>query len=177
MSEATAARPYRLVDEPTPGRLAPLIVSPMWCFMAFCLGGSWIALPWYVVNSRALGSATARRELLLALLSPLASIAFVVLALGLIDVLGLHGQPPAALLAALGLPDRAGSYAAVFLIALKQAFNYALVRHQMRGYDIWLSAGGSARNAVAVVIVARVLRPIVLTAAFDASFWLGVVVI
>ena len=53
---------YRIADEPTPGRLAGLVVNPFWPLLGAMLGGFWLALPWFALNAAALGSATRRRE-------------------------------------------------------------------------------------------------------------------
>ena len=54
---------YRIEDEPRPGALAHLVVSPMPILLAAMLGGPWLAWPWFVLNGIALGSPTLRREL------------------------------------------------------------------------------------------------------------------
>src|SRR4051795_9855112 len=53
---------YEIIDEPLPGRLAGIIVNPFYVLLAQMLGGAWLAWPWFLLNSRALGSSTRTRE-------------------------------------------------------------------------------------------------------------------
>lgn len=54
---------YRILDEPQPGALAKHAVNPTWPFLALMLVGGWLAWPWFVFNSFALGSNGKKREL------------------------------------------------------------------------------------------------------------------
>ena len=56
---------YVIADDPRPGKLAHLSVSPMWPFFAVMFAGAWLAWPWYVLNSFAIGSPNQKREIAL----------------------------------------------------------------------------------------------------------------
>ena len=58
---------YRIVDEPEPGSWAHLSVSPLIPMFAVMLAGNWLGLPWFVFNGFAFGSATRRKEAILAI--------------------------------------------------------------------------------------------------------------
>src|SRR5688500_9955283 len=60
---------YHLLDEPSPGRLANLVVNPFWPVLALMLTGGIIGWPWLVLNSLAIGSATKTREIALVITS------------------------------------------------------------------------------------------------------------
>jgi len=42
---------YRIADEPRPGALSQLAVNPLWPLLAVMLGGTWIAWPWFALNT------------------------------------------------------------------------------------------------------------------------------
>lgn len=157
------AATYRIPDEPRPGGLAEYAVNPFWPFLAMMLGGSWAGLPWFVINGSAIGSATFRREATIAALTPVLSIAYAFVALTLLDLLG--------------LPDRAVAYAVVLLSALKLGAGYYLYVLQHRSFGLFEHFGGRVRQGMVVAIAAAVLRAFVVGAAFEASVWLGVVVV
>jgi hypothetical protein len=153
---------YHIPDEPLPGRLADYTVSPFWPLLTMMLAGSWAGLPWFVFNGKAMGSAGFRREALIAALTPVAA---VVLA-----------QVSTVVISALGLPDRFRAYALVFIIAAKLGGAYWLYISQHRSFGIYEHFGGRVRQGVAVAFAAAVAREHVVRAAFDASRWLGIVV-
>lgn len=53
---------YRIEDEPTPGPLARFAVSPFWPLLGLMMGGLWLGLPWFVLNSIAVGSPNRKKE-------------------------------------------------------------------------------------------------------------------
>ena len=57
-----AQRMYRIEDEPRPGTLARFAVSPFWPLLGMMMGGLWLGLPWFVLNSIAVGSPNRVKE-------------------------------------------------------------------------------------------------------------------
>lgn len=135
---------YRIVDEPRPGALARVVVNPFWPMLALMLGGTWLAAPWFALNAVALGSATKRREVLLALALPLGSFAlFVVLALATTG---------------LGLPKSVGPYLFLALVVFKLAVGYVIQLTQSPSFELFETFGGRPANGLLVVIVGAIVR-------------------
>jgi hypothetical protein len=55
-------RMYRIEDEPSPGTLARFAVSPFWPLLGLMMGGLWLGMPWFVLNSIAVGSPNRVKE-------------------------------------------------------------------------------------------------------------------
>lgn len=153
---------YHIPDEPRPGGLAEYTVNPFWPLLAMMLGGSWVGLPWFVVNGKAMGSAGFRREALVAALTPVLAVA---LALG-----------ASAAIYALGLPQRAFAYTFVLILTVKLGCAYWLYLSQQRSFGIYQHFGGRVRQGAPIAIAAAVARMYVVNAAFNAFPLLGVVV-
>jgi hypothetical protein len=132
---------YAIPDEPLPGKLERWIVDPMWILFAQMLGGSWLALPWFVFNGVALGSPTRRRELALAATSLFGSA-------GLIWALAALGQ----------MPRLQFRLALLSLLAVKLGAAYALYLTQVRSFELWKHFGGQPRNAIVVVVASLFLE-------------------
>lgn len=145
---------YAIPDEPRPGALERWAVDPVWPLFAQMLGGSWLALPWFVFNGIALGSATVRRERVLAAASLLGSAALVVALLALAASTRLDRTTVQLLL----LP----------LLALKLATAYAIYLAQARSFELWRHFGGKGASGL-VIVVAAVFAEVAL---FKAMTWL-----
>src|SRR3954468_10431055 len=128
---------YEIIDEPLPGRLAGIIVNPFYVLLGQMLGGAWLAWPWFLLNSHALGSATKKREtkLLAIAVAGTVVLAFLVAATARHNahVLSLFG------------------YALLGLRAFKLVMAYMLFVEQRRSFQIYEAFGGTVRNAAAVV--------------------------
>jgi hypothetical protein len=171
-------RTYHIADEPEPGRYAKYAVSSHWPFLATILGGSWIGLPWFLFNGHAVGSATRKQELRAVLFANAFALVFAFVAFGLIDSLGIPPSDHAGHVAgALGLPDRAYSYAWVGVIALKLWFVYRIQWLQEKSTSIHESYGGKLMNGAIVVAAAYFARSFVFAAAGKISVYLLVVVL
>jgi tetratricopeptide (TPR) repeat protein len=81
MALTAASKRYRIIDEPSPSSLARVAVKPFWPLLASMLGGTWLAVPWFILNGFALGSPTRRREALLAALAVGGALALAMLVL------------------------------------------------------------------------------------------------
>lgn len=123
---------YTIPDEPLPGAMERWVVDPMWPLFAQMLGGSWLALPWFVFNGIALGSPDRRREWVLAAVSLLGSAALLA-GLVMID-------------RQVGMSELAARLSLLSLLALKLGVAYALYLSQARAFELWRHFGGVPRN-------------------------------
>ena len=125
-------------------------MNPFWPLLAQMLGGSWLALPWFVLNGVALGSPTQRREWLCAAASLLGSVALVFSIGRAVDAGTLEGM-------SLRL-------AMLSIVALKITVAYALFVMQSRSFELWQYFGGKARNGVLVLMAGFFVRAKLLAA-------------
>ena len=139
---------YRIQDEPRPGRLAHFTVNPTFPLLAMMLAGSWVGLPWFVLNGFALGSVTRRRELGLALVVIPGTLLLTFL-LALLRARGI-------------LPERALPYAQVGITVWKLALGYVLFDLQQRSFALHEYSGGPVRNGALVLVAAILLTTSVL---------------
>lgn len=151
---------YRILDEPAPSGLGHLIVNPVFPLLSIMLAGAWLALPWFVFNTFALGSPTRRKELALAVAAPLGMVA---LSAGL-----------AVLFALLKLPKGSLPYFMVLLTVWKLTVAYWLFDLQKRSFALHEHFGGQVRNGVPVLIGGLLVRGTVLKAFGGAGWWIMV---
>ena len=129
---------YRIADEPIPGGLAHLTVNPVWCLFAVMFGGVWLSWPWFLLNAKALGSPTLRRDVIFIVLS----------------ALGVAGLAFGGLLIGAEL----FRYYAVVLIAAKLVVSYRIFISQSRSFEIYSHFDGAVRNGMLVVAAGFFLR-------------------
>jgi hypothetical protein len=150
------ASSYAIIDEPRPGTLQKWVVNPLWPFFALMFAGSWLALPWFAFNGFAMGSASRRRELLVALLAtPLKLALFLFLMM-------VHMKS--------GLPESALRYFLVGVTVLKLGMGYWLLNLQQPAFSLYQYFDGPVRNGVPLVAVGAVLHPLLL-GLFGHWFW------
>jgi hypothetical protein len=145
------AKRYRLLDEPSPSPWSNIVVHPLWPLLGLMLGGFWLAVPWFIVNSIALGSSSRIREAVIAISGLLVTSGVVVMI-----VMGAsRGWLEGATLAYAGLTDE----------LIKLATAYILYSLQSRSVAIHEHYGGTVRNGLPVVLLAAILgRRLVLSA-------------
>jgi len=129
---------YRIQDEPSPSGLSHVVVNPVWPLLASMLAGAWLALPWFALNSFALGSATRRREWVLAAVT--LPVAFLLL-LGMGLLRAWEVVPPGAM-----------PYLAVGLTVWKLTVAYQLFTLQQRSFALHEYYGGTVRNGMFVLL-------------------------
>jgi hypothetical protein len=142
---------YRIIDEPGPSTLEKLATNPFWPFFAAMFAGAWLAWPWFVVNSFALGSSRRSGDLGLVALG-IAINVVLVLVLGQLRVSGVLGE--ASFAYALLVPQAAR------LIVL-----YLLYMRQERTFQLFEHFGGVGKNGLLLVIAGGFLRNKVLASA------------
>jgi hypothetical protein len=129
---------YRIQDEPSPSGLSHAVVNPMWPLLAAMLAGAWLALPWFALNSHALGSATRRREWVLAGVA-LPGTFLLLLGMALLRRQGV-------------VPEGAMPYLAVGLSVWKLTVAYLLYTLQHRSFALHEYYGGTVRNGMFVLL-------------------------
>jgi hypothetical protein len=154
---------YKLPDEPEPSALSRFTSDTHWIFTASILGGNWLGAPWFAFNAHAVGSATKRRELVLAALLPITTMSAGLLLEWIIR--RFH------------LPDRTLNYGIVAVFALKAALLYEVQRRQAVSVGIHRYLGRKMTSGAVLVAVGYALRSVVIHAAFGVSSWLGWAVI
>lgn len=148
---------YHIEDEPRPGPWQHLAVQPFWPLLAMMLAGSWLGLPWFVVNGFVVGSPTRWREAALAGAGLAGSVALVVL----LSVLVQTG-----VLSATTLP-----YAAVGITVWKLAVGYVLFLWQRRSIHLYEYFGGTLANGLPVLLLAALLGGRLLSKAVTHPLW------
>ncbi|RAU44131.1 hypothetical protein [Pseudomonas sp. RIT412] len=120
---------YRIEDEPRPGALAKWAVSPFWPLLGMMLGGAWLGLPWFVFNSIAVGSPTRVREICLAGVALVGSVA---IGLALMQLAGAGYLATQAQV----------QYALLVLVVWKLTIGYLLYMQQNQTIEIYQYYGG-----------------------------------
>lgn len=135
---------YRIVDEPAPAALEQAIVNPIWPLLSSMFAGAWLAYPWFVLNSFALGGRRRFVDLGIAVGGLLLS----ALALFGIDFLA----------ARMVLDERSLPYAALVPVGLRLVIFYLLFMRQEQSFGLYTYFGGKPKNAMLVVVAASFLR-------------------
>ena len=143
---------YRIADEPSPGALSQVAVNPLWPLLAVMLGGTWIAWPWFALNTLAVGSTTKLRELLWVGGGFVGSAAL---------VFGILASVAGGHLDAEGLVFQ---YVLVGLVVWKLWVSYRLYLLQTRTFHIYEYFDGAVRSGWIPMLVAFYLTPKVLGA-------------
>lgn len=155
-----AAR-YVIPDEPTPGRLQALVVTPFATLLGVMFGGTVVGLGWMLLNGWAMGSATRIREAVIAGITVLVQVGIFALLL--------------VLLALQVVPESAGAYFGVLLHAARLAGAYAIYARQEASFELYRHFGGAtSRYGVAIAIALLVIRIGIATLFAD---WAGLVLL
>lgn len=150
---------YRIADEPRPSTITHLAVNPFWPLFGLMFGGAWLAFPWYVLNGKAIGSPTLKREVSLAVIALAGSFLLAALLLAA-DRQGL-------------LTKATAPYALLAMTIWKLGFAYWIYATQARTFSIYEHFGGVVRNGLLVVVLASILGRRLLNPAFESSLLLS----
>jgi len=135
---------YKITDEPTPGKLSSIAVSPIWPFIAIMFGGAWLSWGWTILNGMAVGSPTFRRELMWVIAGIIGS------AILLFVIFTAYEQ---------GILQKDYlKYAILIVVAWKLGVAYVLFTLQSHTIELFEYFGGKLRNGI-FVIIAVVLIP------------------
>ncbi|WP_375769438.1 hypothetical protein NR798_00730 [Archangium gephyra] len=146
---------YRIQDEPRPGALGHLVVNPVFPLLSLLLAGTWLGVPWFILNGFAMGSPTRRKETVLAVLV----IPGTLLLFQLLVLLLMEGV----------LTESSMPYAGVSAIVWKLALGYALCNLQQRSFALHEYYGGVVRNGALVLVASVFLGPRILEALTGGS--------
>lgn len=147
---------YRIPDEPLPSRWQHLAVRPIWPLLSLMLAGSWLSWPWLVINGKAMGSPTIRKELLLCLAGLLVGAAYAYAVVRLVADGVVESEFLIELL--------------VFALSMwRLAIAYWVMVLQSRTFDIYEHFGGRVRSGLWVLLGGMLLRGSVLGPL--GSFW------
>lgn len=149
------AENYRILDEPVPSPLERLTVNPIWPFFSMMFAGAWLAWPWFLVNSFALGARTKRGDIALVVGTVLVT-AGVVAGLSALVVSGL-------------LSEQFQPYALLIPLGLRVTLAYVLYLRQARTFELFEHFGGLAKNGLPIVFAGALLRSLVLGS--GTGFW------
>jgi hypothetical protein len=153
---------YTIADEPIPSEtFGNLVFRPSAPLLAMMTCGAWLAWPWFVVNSIALGSPTKRREIAMCLAGLGGSIVLGALVYALVGAGIIESR--------LGL-----ELALLAVIAWKLGIAYAVCTVQSRTFSVYTYYGGAVRGAYYVLAAGMYLRAIVLGASED-PLWVIIV--
>jgi hypothetical protein len=135
---------YRILDEPAPGGLERVVVNPIWPLLGSMFAGAWLAYPWFVLNSFALGGKRRLVDLGIALggLLLTASILFAISSL-------VQGQV---------VKESQLPYLQLLPVGVRLVIFYLLFMRQEQSFALYTYFGGKPRNALLVVLGASFLK-------------------
>jgi hypothetical protein len=152
---------YVIADEPHETSWRHLVVHPNGPLLAEMLCGTWLALPWFIANSYALGSPTRRKELALCGLQVAVTIVLGLVVLWLRDSHLIESRTVLQI-CLLGI------------VTWKLAIAYAITRVQGAAYQVYELGGGNGRSPTLVIMSGLVLKDYVF-GLFDHPLW-GIIV-
>jgi hypothetical protein len=139
---------YLIADEPRPSKLSQHVVNPQWPMLAQMLAGSWLALPWFLFNSIALGSPNWKKDLgwiLVSLIGSLLLLLAIEYAIDLKIITGIWAKM---------------SFLAI--VALRLWVAYSLFFSQSSVFELWQYYGGIEKNGLILLMLASFLiRPFI----------------
>lgn len=149
---------YHIEDEPRPSSFSSYTVQPMWPLLGMMLGGCWLGWPWFVFNSLAVGSPSAKRELRMVGAAFAVTVAFTAV------IFWLDRQQL--------ITKVVAELAWVALAGWKLTCGYRLQTIQTRSVELHQYFGGAIRNGSLLAMASFMLRSSVL--AQLPPFWVWV---
>ncbi len=136
---------YAIADEldETPWR--NLVVDPEALVSVELICGSWLALPWLVFNSFALGSRARRTDIALAVTHLASTAVLGIVLLWMIDTGVIESRTVI-------------QVAMVGIATWKLTYAYVLARVQQSAFHVYELAGGAARNTMLITAIGFMLR-------------------
>jgi hypothetical protein len=154
---------YRIEDEPRPGALAKFAVSPFWPLLGLMMGGLWLGLPWFVLNSIAVGSPNRVKEWIWVAVGAVGSLIIGLILINLVQA-GYLGS------------DSRVQYALLVLVVWKLSIGYVLFNLQNATIELYQYYGGVLNRFAPLVALggAFVLKNVVVKLV-PATLWYLVV--
>lgn len=157
-----APRGYVIPDEPAPGPLQALAVTPFATFLGLMLGGALVGLPWMVLNGYAIGSATRRREAIYAVLTLVGMFGLLAIVIALLD--------------AHLVPQASAPYLGLLVHAVRLFGAYTIYLTQEPSFELYVYFGGRvSRYGAWIAVVAFVMRAFLLS--FIGDGWISAVLL
>jgi hypothetical protein len=147
---------YLIADEPRPSALGQHVVNPQWPMLAQMMAGTWLAIPWFIFNSLALGSPNRNKEIALAISSIIGSVVLIFL----IDYLASQH-----IISGIWIP-----LTSLALVAFRLYIAYLLAISQSSVFELWQYFGGIERNGVALLILGSFIGRSYLTSQISSNF-------
>lgn len=143
---------YRIEDEPEGSALAEWVTGPVFALFAVMFAGPWLAWPWAVFNSFAMGSHRRWGDLALGVAGLVSStiLVFTILVLTAAEV----------------LPEQALPYALVAVTTLKLGVSYWLYMRQVSSHQLHVYYRGRSRNGLIVVGAGFLVRTVLPSSVF-----------
>jgi hypothetical protein len=151
---------YHIADEPHESSLSQYVVRPDAPLLAMMMCGAWLAWPWFIFNSIALGSPTKRKEIGSCIVAVLGSAVLAAILLALWRAGVLRGV--------------AVELALLAITAWKLGFAYYVTELQGRTFHVYEYYGGSVRSSRGVIGAGMYLRGLVLGIS-DDPLWIIIV--
>lgn len=152
---------YQIADEPHESSLSAYACKPDAPLLAMMMCGSWLAWPWFIFNSIALGSPTKRKEIGLCLLAIAGTF---VLGWIVLELLG-------AGIITIGAPFK---LCVLAISAWKLTIAYWVSTIQARTFHVYEYYGGTVKNSAAVISAGWYLADIVFSLS-DDPLWIIIV--
>lgn len=148
---------YAIADEPHDTPWKHLVVNPSGPLLAEIIVGSWLSLPWFVLNAVVLGSPMKTKEILLAIIQLIVTVILGSLLLWAEDRNVIESRTLLQL-------------AMLVIMTWKVYIAYSITTIQQRVYQVYELDGGKARAATFIVSGGILLRPYV-QGLFDDPLW------
>jgi len=148
---------YAIADEPHDTAWKHLVVTPSGPLLAEIVVGSWLSLPWFVVNAIVLGSPTKRKEIALCVVQLMITALLGSLLLWADDRELIESRTLLQL-------------AMLVIVSWKVYLAYAITTIQQRAYQVFELYGGTAKATTFVIAGGMLLRPYV-QGLFDDPLW------
>lgn len=154
---------YRIEDEPRPGALAKFAVAPFWPLLGLMMGGLWLGLPWFVLNSIAVGSPNRVKEWIWVAVGAVGSLVIGLILINLVEAGYLGNQSRV-------------QYALLVLVVWKLSIGYVLFNLQNATIELYQYYGGVLNRFAPLVALggAFVLKSFVIKLV-PATLWYLVV--
>ena len=148
---------YRIIDEPAPSGGRRVAVDPFWPLISLVLTGILPGVLWFLYNGWALGSATFRRQVVVATIGVAGALAC---------ALGLET-------ARTSIPTTALPYFGLALVAWKVMIGYVLHGHQAHSLELYEYFGGRIGKGILRLLLVIALAVVFGTLAHNLSPILG----
>ncbi|HEY4058838.1 MAG TPA: hypothetical protein VGM39_19625 [Kofleriaceae bacterium] len=149
---------YHIADEPTDSPFSAYVCRPSAPMLAMMLAGAWLAWPWFIFNSIALGSPTKKKEIQLVLAGILGTAVMAVLVVLAIEEKWIESLTTL-------------RFAVLAIVTWKLTIANAVKTLQGRTFHVYEYYGGKIRNPRNLVGAGYYLRDLLLSV-FDNPVWI-----